>query len=634
MLVTEETCCKGPLSTLFAKTLRAKELVSVRCISFDTWIVEGILVKFLCVRRSKTILVVLVVAAVITGIIAAVLLLIRGDDDDGTLRKYENAAISANAPECANIARNTLQQNGTVGDAAIAALLCMGVMHGQSMGIGGGFFMVYYSRAERKTYVLNARDVAPAKATENIFEVNDTSSKGSLAVAVPGELTGYWEIYKKIGGGVKWETLFQPTIKLCEDGFKVDAHTANALDVRRDIILTEPAMAEIFRDPKTQDVYKLGDIITRPVLAQTLRKIANDSVNGGNLLYQRESQLAQWFVEDLQKLGGIMTIKDLENYQAKWLEPIEEPVAGGFTIHTIPPPGSGALLTFILRILNKYKLNSRSITAGNIGITTLHLIVEAFKHAYAKRTILGDPFDEEIASVVHELVHNLTQSSEYLESVHSKIKLDSTSNNWKDYGAEFYMPDDHGTSHVSIIGPNGDAISVTSTVNLYFGAMIRSNRTGIIYNDEMGDFSYRNITSHFGIPPSPNNFIKPGKTPLSSMSGAIFTDSDGNVRLAIGAAGGTSITTSTAYVAIRNLWFNENIKEAIDAPRIHHQLAPMELVYEEGLQDDWVKGLAKIGHNMTLIPLASSRVMGVARSADGVLWANCDFRVSCSIDGF
>ncbi|CAG7717359.1 unnamed protein product [Allacma fusca] len=586
-------------------------------------------------RRSKTILAVLVAAAVIAAIIAAVLVLTRGDDDDGTLGKYVNASISTNAPECANIARNILEQNGTVADAAIAALLCVGVMHSQSMGVGGGFFMVYYSRAERKTYVLNAREVAPAKATDDMFEGNATwSSKGSLSVAVPGELKGYWEIYKKFGGGVKWETLFQPTIKLCEDGFEVDSHTANALQVRRDDILTEPTMAEIFRDPKTQDVYKLGDIITRPVFAQTLRKIANDSVNGGNLLYQRESQLAQWFVEDLQRLGGIMTIEDLENYQAKWLEPIEEPVVGGFTVHTMPPPGSGALLTFIMRILNKYELNSRSITAGNIGITTLHLIVEAFKHAYAKRTILGDPFDEEIADVVHELVYNLTQSSEYLESVHSKIKLNSTSNNWEDYGAEFYVPDDHGTSHVSIIGPNGDAISVTSTVNLYFGAKIRSNRTGIIYNDEMDDFSSPNITNSFGVPPSPNNFIKPGKTPLSSMSPTIFTDSDGNARLVIGAAGGTSITTSTTYVAIRNLWFNENIKEAIDAPRIHHQLAPMELQHENRLQDDWVKGLAQIGHKMAPVSLASSRVMGVARSTNGVLWANCDFRVACSIDGF
>ncbi|CAG7822031.1 unnamed protein product [Allacma fusca] len=566
-------------------------------------------------RKCVTLMGIVAAVVILAGTAAVILLIKHGESSndldppnpdeepapsESKLGLYSKAAISCDAPTCAEIGRKVLSEKGTVADAAIATLLCMGVFHSQSMGIGGGFLMVFYKKDENKAYVLNARERAPAEATEDMFEGNATlSATGGLAVAVPGEMKGYWDLYNKFGGGVPWKRILQPTIDLCKNGFEVTRHTANAFVQQKDNIFAAPSMKEIFVDPATGDVYKEGDKITRPILAKTLQRIADDDINGGDLLYQNSSELAQWLVEDLQELGGILTMEDLVNYNVTWDDPISVPLSKGFTVHSVPPPGSGVIMAFILRILDKYNFSPQSMKGSKAdSVIVYHRIIEAFKHAYAKRTILGDPIDPDITATVNELVHNLTVSQEYLDEIHDKIKTDSTSNKWEDYGAEFYQKDDHGTSHVSIVGENGDAISVTSTVNLYFGARIRSKRTGIIYNDEMDDFSAPNITNYFGVPPSPHNFIKPDKRPLSSMCPTIITDSAGDVRLVVGTAGGTRITSATAYVSLRNIWFNETIKEAIDSRRIHHQLAPMEAEYEYGFIGPMVTALEKIGHKM------------------------------------
>ncbi|CAG7728227.1 unnamed protein product [Allacma fusca] len=592
---------------------------------------------------------IVVVVLLVAGIAAIILLLQYGKPNDSDppdelpppsyskLGHYSKAAISCDAPKCAEIGKKVLMEKGTIADAAIATLLCVGVIHSQSMGVGGGFLMVYYKKDERKVYALNARERAPGKATENMFEGNSTLSvTGGLAVAVPGEMKGYWELYKKFGGGVPWKRILQPTIDLCKNGFVVTNHTASAFAQQKKNIFAAPSMKAIFVNPATGELYKEGDTIYRRVFGETLQKIADDDTNGGDLLYQESSDLAKWLVEDLQEMGGILTLEDLGKYTVTWVDPIRVPLSRGFTVFSIPPPGSGVISSFILRVLDKYKFSSQSLKGSKAdSVIVYHRIIEAFKHAYAKRTVLGDPFDPNITDFINKVVYNMTASKEYLDSIHKKIKSDSTSHHWEDYGAEFYQKDGGGTSHVSIIGENGDAIAVTSTINLYFGARIRSNRTGIIYNDEMDDFSAPNITNSFGIPPSPHNFIKPGKRPLSSMCPTIVVDGAGNVRLVVGTAGGTRITSATAYVSVRNIMFNETIKEAIDARRLHHQLAPMEGEYQTGFLKSIVKGLEKIGHKMVQAnPTLGSITMGVARSQNGSLWANCDFRKVCSVDGY
>ncbi|XP_050701695.1 scoloptoxin SSD14-like isoform X3 [Eriocheir sinensis] len=554
---------------------------------------------------------------------------------ESELGEFDSAAVSADGQPCAQIATDILRKNGSAADATVAGLFCVGVINTQSMGLGGGFLLTYYERSTGKAYTLNSRETAPGAAYEDMYHGNGElmekarkswwkdlkmSLKGGLAVAVPGDLRGYRELYERFGGQLPWRDLLEPTVQLCEEGHTVNWHMARALQYNKEQILSEPSMS-VFINPDTGDVYKENDILKRPQLANTLRILQDDP----DALYT--GQLANQLAEDIQGFGGIITAEDLRNYRPEWKEAMNISLqTGDMRMFSIEPPGSGHILGFILNILDEYGFTPESME-GDQKIVTHQRITEAMKWAYARRTELGDTNFVDIT----ELTKNLT-SDAYANSIWSQIYDNQTFQDPEHYGAVTAAKDNHGTAHFSLVAPNGDAVSVTSTINLYFGAGIRSVQTGIVLNDEMDDFSAPNITNYFGLPPSPANFIRPGKRPLSSMCPAIFVDSNGDVRLVIGAAGGTKISSGTAWVVLNNLWLGKDIKEAIDARRIHHQLFPMTLSYESGTQSDVVEGLESIGHVTEMFGVGGSVVCGVARQ-DGKLYANSDFRKAGEVDG-
>lgn len=195
------------------------------------------------------------------------------------------------------------------------------------------------------------------------------------------------------------------------------------------------------------------------------------------------------------------------------------------------------------------------------------------------------------------------------------------------------MHEDSGTSHVSVLAPDGSAVSVTSTINQVLGAMIRSPSTGIIFNDEMDDFSSPNKSNGFDLPPSKANFIRPKKRPMSSMSPTIVVDESRNVRLVIGAAGGAKITSAVAIAMALNLWSGYSVKQAIDALRIHHQLLPMVVQSEKGFSSDVLKYLTSIGHNVTTFSGIGSAITAVSRE-NGKIFASSDFRREGRTAGF
>jgi len=321
----------------------------------------------------------------------------------------------------------------------------------------------------------------------------------------------------------------------------------------------------------------------------------------------------------------------MERYRARWVEAVKVKLSSlNSTLYSVPPPGSGAILAYILNIMDHFHLTPEDDTQ-----LLYHRIVEAFKWAYALRTEMGDGLgQEDIRDYMASLVTNLTSEQWAMDSF-QKIDDDSTVNNAKHYGAVFYTPDDHGTAHLSIIASNGDAVSITSTINLYFGSLIMSPRTGILLNDEMDDFSAPNITNYFGVPPSPNNFIRPGKRPLSSMCPSIVVDdTTGKARLVVGAAGGTKITTAIAQTMVRNLWLGQDIKASIDARRLHHQLAPMVVSYEPGVNREILSGLEARGHRTELVDKFGSVVVAIERSKEGKLFANADFRKAGAVSGY
>ncbi|RUS90195.1 hypothetical protein EGW08_002074 [Elysia chlorotica] len=458
------------------------------------------------------------------------------------------------------------------------------------MGIGGGFFMTIYDSATDTATSIDARETAPEKATEDMFHGDYTvAASGPLSIAVPGEVKGYWHAHKHYGR-LPWSKLFEPAIKMAEEGFPVPIGLDSAIQDDKDFLSTEPSFKEIFINKETGKLFRLNEMMRRPQLAKTLRIIG-----GEGLASMATSTLVKNAVADLEDIGAIVSKEDLINYEVLEKKPIVTTLDGGaLRVISPPPPSSGVVLSFMLNLLNGYDLKPDDIGSLDARILTYHRTIEAFKFAYAKRTALAD---EDFVDV-KELVANLT-SKAYADDIRHLITDDRT-HDYQYYGPSFYTPETHGTSHMSVVDQNGMAVSVTSTINGRFGARLRGLRTGIIWNNEMDDFSAPNITNGFGLPPSEANFIRPGKRPLSSMCPAVVVRSAGGdggqpesddgqnkgreVRLVVGAAGGSMITSSVAWIMQHNLWLGKNIQEAIDLRRLHHQLLPPEVQYEEGFE--------------------------------------------------
>ncbi|ESO97810.1 hypothetical protein LOTGIDRAFT_152913 [Lottia gigantea] len=507
-------------------------------------------------------------------------------------------------------------KGGSTVDAAIATLLCVGLANSMSTGIGGGHFMTIYKRTSKKVYTINAREMAPSAATQEMFKTK-SSEKGGLAIAVPGQLMGMWQAYK-IGGKLPWKDLFKPAISLCKNGIPVSSTLMSAM--HSELRKNPPAnLRKLFTNPDTKTYYKAGEKMKRPELARTLEAVANEGVKA---FYN--GSLTDVISKEIKDAGGIITSDDLRNYVATVDDPVSIKLYDGITVYSPPPPSTGAVFQYVLNILNGYKMVPSDFETKTQTLTE-HRIIEAFKFAFARRSTLGDPEvgTAEFKHNISQIVSDLTNLN-YGETTRYKIN-DNKTFKYKHYHPAFSLTETHGTTHLSLLGPNGDAVAITSTVNLYFGSDVVGENTGIIYNDEMDDFSTPNTTNYFGVPASPANFIKPMKRPLSSMTPSIAVAPSGDVVMVVGASGGTKITTAVARVVMESLWFKWGIKKSIDYPRLHDQLVPEVCEAERGYPAVVFDGLKGIGHNMTWVG-GGSVVQGILQLKPGDITANSDYR--------
>ncbi|CAI6348282.1 unnamed protein product [Macrosiphum euphorbiae] len=532
---------------------------------------------------------------------------------------YSNVGVVSNGGPCAQIGVDVMRNGGNAVDAAIATMLCDGVYCPEYMGIGGGFLMSIYNATTKKVMTINARESAPAAATSEMFVKDPKKSVlGGLAVAIPGELKGYSTIYKLYGGKVSWESLFEPTIKLCENGIKISERLELNMRNHEDLIKNDPFLRKALFDETTGNLKKVGEEYKLPKLAETLKIIAvegSDAIYNGSLTYQ--------LVEDLKKVNGIITEEDLANYEVEVEESFSVNLKSGHTIHVGPPPSSGVILAYILRILDGI------LPAPNSGLDA-HRLVEAFKFGYGERTHLGDHNFVNVSKIYEKL-----SSDSYIDSIRNKISDNFTSLDPKYYGADFDMPENHGTANSVVTDSWGNTVVGTSTLNIYFGSGFVSPSTGITLNNEMDDFSTPGVTNYYGIPSSPANFIEPGKRPMSSMCPTIITDKKGDFVLGAGAAGGSKITLATAYVSALKLWYNMTLKEVIDKPRIYHQLVPMEVQYEYGTIKSVVQKLKDIGHPVSRLKnTIGSAATAIAKSPSGMIETMPDFRRPGNSSGY
>ncbi|XP_050682110.1 glutathione hydrolase 1 proenzyme-like isoform X1 [Leptidea sinapis] len=574
--------------------------------------------------RSRWLLFGSVLTVVVVVALVAVLVLQPWNSDDHP--RFPRAVVAANGHECAFIGRSILEKDGSAVDAAIATLFCEGLGCAQCMGLGGGFLATVYDASTRRVRVLNARERAPLDSSENMF-ANASSTVGGLAVGVPGELRGYGALYREYGR-LPWRELVTPAAELCRRGHRVTEYMGRVLNTYSTIILAEPSLREVYVNPETGEVWKEGDLIREPTLGSTLDIIAEEgpeAIHNGTLTAP--------LVADIQGFGGIIREEDLRNYRVEWQDPIAVKVSEEHTLYSVPLPGSGSVLAFIMNMLRGWVgPGSHVPTDSNLY---WHRAVETFKYAYAKRTGLGDPSRSNLPFSIPELERNLS-TPEWAKSFRELVDDTRTYNDWHHYGALFEGADDHGTAHVVVVAPDGSAVSITSTINYIWGSQRRSKQLGIMLNNEMDDFAVPNKESVYGMPPSPANMIAPGLQPLSSMVPSIVLRNNDTVDFVIGAAGGTKITTQVAMLIMHRIVEGDEFPDIMQKPRLHHQLIPMEVEYEEAFNSEIIASLRARGHNTTgRGPTAGfAAVVGAARDGDGYFVPQTDRRRVGSVDGF
>jgi len=508
------------------------------------------------------------------------------------------AMVAADHGRCSDIGLYILETlQGNAVDAAIATVLCQGIFNPMASGLGGGHFMLIRkssSSSSSETEMIDAREMAPSLANETMFVGRpEASLRGGLAVAVPLELKGLQLAHDR-HGRLEWKELIEPIIPLAREGFPAHPYLIASLEgvlegKGADMELLKQTF--LIKDKKSSNGggrkgvgvgsnmgWRLPNLnetcCARPALATLLEQVAQ---HGADVLYQGE--YSHKLVADIQKVGGIITVEDINNAQAVVRQPLRTRAFGVDFIGAAPPSSSVAVLLG-LRILQGFELPLAG--AASLGY---HRVVEAMKHAFALRMNLGDPGTPPSTPEFLDFLDDLTEdvvspTSNYPDQLRNMISDEGVLDNLESYGGVKWnakrggmSPVDHGTSHICVVDGERMAVSVTTTINTGFGSKIISPSTGLLLNNQMDDFSTPNQTNVYGIAPSPANFIRPGKRPLSSMS-PLIAEVGGQLRAVLGASGGPRIVSAVLLTATRILARGEDAYLAAAAPRLHHQLYP------------------------------------------------------------
>ncbi|KAL8950941.1 MAG: hypothetical protein Q9222_003063 [Ikaeria aurantiellina] len=524
-------------------------------------------------------------------------------------------AVASESGVCTELGIDLLKLGGNAADAAVGATICVGVVGMYHSGIGGGGFAMI--RSSNGTYdTVDFRETAPAAANMDMFKDRvEASLHGGLASAVPGQLAGLDYIHSRYGK-LPWSEVIMPSVAIARNGFTVSGDLWKAMglpkahDRRRhakpifdhSFLTDDPAWAADFAPNGTR--VGLGDVMTRQRYADTLEEIAT---NGIDSFYN--GQFAHQIARTVGQREGIMTLEDIQTYTATSRRPVEMTFRGQ-RILSCGVPASGAVTLSILKTIEGY----RDFTAPeNVNLST-HRMTEAMRFGYGKRASFGDPdYVDDYKNLENDML-----TASYADSIRRRI-LDDRTLNVSAYDPDgFEVGDSHGTSQITTIDASGLAISLTTTVNLYFGSHVMVPESGIILNNQMNDFSIPNVSNVFGYQPSPANYIRPFKRPLSSMAPLIAESpaSSGTISV-MGSAGGSRIITALAQIAMHMLLYNRTAHEAIRAPRLHDQLVPNLSAFEWGYENATVAAMREKGHDVTWLPPGYSSANAVRLFGNG-----------------
>ena len=508
----------------------------------------------------------------------------------------ENGMVVSTSRHASQVGIDILKEGGNAVDAAVGVGFALAVTSSSNGNIGGGGFMVTRF-SNGKTFTLDYREMAPAMAERNMYlDENGDIIKGKsrsthFASGVPGSVDGLLKAWKDHGSGnISIERLLRPSINLAKNGFDLSNYEAERFNKNKERLSKHAETKRIFtRDDRK---WKSGDIFYQSDLAETLERIVK---NGRDGFYKGKT--ADLIVEEMKNVGGWITHKDLENYKSLYRDPIEGSFKN-YDILSMGPPSSGGIL--LIHMLNMFdeimkKSESLSIDLSYNSIDYIHILTEIERRAYADRA-------EHLADAdFWDVPEGMLLSKDYAKERVSSIDLSKATLSSDISHGNSYIDQSEETTHYSIVDKEGNAVSVTTTINSGYGNGITITGAGFLMNNEMDDFSSKpGEPNMFGLLGNEANAIEPKKRPLSSMTPTIVLK-DGQPFLILGTPGGSTIITTVLQNLLNVVIHGMDIREAVSSPRVHSQWMPDMVFHEQrGLSKRLIKKLTARGHEVKL----------------------------------
>ncbi|MGA0805553.1 MAG: gamma-glutamyltransferase [Pseudohongiellaceae bacterium] len=522
--------------------------------------------------------------------------------------------VASRSDLASEVGSDILAAGGNAVDAAVATAFALAVTYPSAGNLGGGGFLVL-ATADGKVVTQDHREVAPGAAHRDMFLDAEGNVDRNLAVnslqssGVPGSVAGLLDALERYGT-MSREQVLAPAIRLAEEGFVLNADIAGQFAENMAAFRQYPASLAVFSRDGVP--FTAGDLWRQPDLAATLKRI---SAAGRDGFYKGET--AGLIVAEMQRNGGLISAEDLVSYEPVWREPLHGEYLG-HEIWSMPPPSSGGVL--LLQMLNMLEAHDLK-SLGWAAAPTLHLMIEAQRRAYADRAeFLGDP---DFVEVPVTMLTSKAYAQQRFADFDPRRATDSAA-----IGAGSWPEESPETTHLSVVDSDGNAVSLTTTLNRSYGNRIVVPGTGFLLNNEMDDFSSKpNTPNSYGLIGRDANEIQPGKRMLSSMTPTIVTR-DGKVVLVTGSPGGATIINTVLQVVLNVLAHGMDAETAVASPRIHHQWQPDMVRYETGaIAATEVETLRAMGHKgLTGAGFGIGDANSVLVSPDGVLTGVSDPR--------
>ena len=513
--------------------------------------------------------------------------------------EYTPTVVSARK-DASDIGVEIMKKGGNAFDAMIGVQLALSVSHPTAGNIAGGGFMVYKLK-DGTDGTLDFRETAPADSSEKMYQdengnvIPGLSSIGGLAVGVPGTVSAIFEIHKKFGS-LPIEELFQPSIELAEKGYLVTKYLEDELNEKRDDFIKLNGKNSLYSKE-----YKSGDTIFNKMYANTLREIMNKGADG---FYK--GKVAEDMIETISQSGGIMTMEDLSEYQSVWRDPVRFKYKGYDIISMSFPSSGGVILGQMMKAIENFDLSKIKHNSPEY----VQLLTEIERRAFADRSdLMGDP--DFMKLPVYEFM-----DKEYVESRMKNFSWDQATPSSEIKPGEIIFNESYETTHFSIVDKEGNAVSVTTTLNNSFGSKVYVENSGFFLNNEMDDFSSKpGYPNFFGVIGSEANSIQPNKRMLSAMTPTIVLKNN-KPHLILGSPGGPSIITSVFQTILNVVEYNMDVNKAVSSPRFHHQWYPDLIVMEnEAYSDELNSILSKKNYLIVKLPI-EEETLGVYKRSD------------------